>query len=86
MRIVEAFQRNLLKSNMLKNKNNYYDICMYVYEDEIGGLTQENVKSECIQPVAAFLERQVDEWMKAKFLETKLTVGNETFTGYFGLQ
>ena len=28
--LLEAFQRNLLKSNMLKNKNNNNDICMYM--------------------------------------------------------
>ena len=50
-------------------------------KDEIGGLTKENVNSACIQPVAEFLDRKVNEWLQAKVIELKLTVNEDTFTG-----
>eukprot|EP01036_Dinobryon_divergens_P031914 gene31914-41405_t len=51
--------------------------------DEIGGLTNENVNADCIQPVAEFLERKVNEWLQAKSIELKLTVNNDSFTVRF---
>ena len=49
-------------------KNGMLDIITKTFpnmiKDEIGGLTNENVNADCIQPVAEFLERKVaqSEW------------------------
>ena len=68
-------------------KNGMLDIITKTFpnmiKDEIGGLTNENVNADCIQPVAEFLERKVNEWLQAKSIELKLTVNNDSFTGYF---
>ena len=36
--------------------------------DEIGGLTNENVVSACLEPVALYLQKVVKDWIDSKTL------------------
>jgi len=47
----------------------------------IGGLTNENVVTNCIEPVAVYLQQQVEQWTLSKTLTVAVKVNNETYSG-----
>lgn len=51
--------------------------------DEIGGLTVENVKSSCIDPVTSFFQERVDKWTASKILTTTVTVNDKPYQGTY---
>lgn len=49
--------------------------------EEIGGLTNENVVSSCIEPVAAFFDKEVAKWLADKTIELTVKLNDEEFSG-----
>jgi len=48
---------------------------------DIGGLTNENVMTRCIEPVAAYLQQQVEQWTLSKTLTVDVKINDDTYSG-----
>ena len=46
---------------------------------EIGGLTNENVVSSCIEPVVNFLQKSVQEWIDSKSLVVPIKINDKVY-------